>query len=61
MDDWMRFGEPEQIVFREFEPQLTNENEFRAFVNKGKLNAISQYDHYGVFPKLEPIKELVGY
>jgi len=56
MDDWLRYGEPEQIVLREFEPDLLLENEFRCFVHRNQLNAISQYDHYGVFPKLPEIK-----
>eukprot|EP01126_Amoeba_proteus_P051453 TRINITY_DN6143_c0_g1_i1.p1 TRINITY_DN6143_c0_g1~~TRINITY_DN6143_c0_g1_i1.p1 ORF type:complete len:391 (+),score=58.23 TRINITY_DN6143_c0_g1_i1:81-1175(+) len=59
MDDWLRYGEPEQIVLREWEPELLIENEFRAFVFKNKLNAISQYDHYGVFPNLSKIKDRV--
>jgi hypothetical protein len=40
--DWLLHGEPEQIVLRQFEPQLTLENEFRAFVCNGRLVAISQ-------------------
>ena len=39
VDQW---GEPEQIVLRQFEPELALEYEFRGFVYRGKLNAISQ-------------------
>eukprot|EP01127_Copromyxa_protea_P007708 TRINITY_DN1761_c0_g1_i1.p1 TRINITY_DN1761_c0_g1~~TRINITY_DN1761_c0_g1_i1.p1 ORF type:complete len:501 (+),score=66.35 TRINITY_DN1761_c0_g1_i1:92-1594(+) len=59
MDDWLRYGEPEQIVLREFEPELTVDNEFRAYVYKNRLNGISQYDHYGVFPHLAEIKDKI--
>ncbi len=52
LHDWLQYGEPDQLVFREFEPELQIENEFRAFVWKGKLTAISQYDHYAVYPQL---------
>jgi hypothetical protein len=48
MIDWIEHGEPEQIVLREWEPELSLDFEFRVYVNKNKLNAISQYDHYGV-------------
>jgi len=50
--DWLKFGEPEQIVLRQWEPELSLDMEFRAFVYEGKLTAISQYDHYGVFKDL---------
>jgi hypothetical protein len=33
--------------------------EFRGFVYKGKLNAISQYDHYAIYPNLESMKEKI--
>ena len=49
-------GEPEQIVLRAWEPQLCLEYEFRAFVHGNKLNAISQYDHYAIYPNLPPEK-----
>ena len=48
-----------QVVLRKWEPDLSLENEFRAFVYKGKLTAISQYDHYGVFPHLQPLKPII--
>jgi gamma-glutamylaminecyclotransferase len=47
-----RYGEPEQIVLRRWEPRLKLENEFRCFVHDGKLVAMSQYDHYCVYPSL---------
>lgn len=59
VDDTFRYGEPEQIVLRQWEPELTIDNEFRAFVYRNKLNGISQYDHYGVFPHLPAIKDKV--
>lgn len=30
--DWLKFGEPEQVVLRQWEPALTLEFEFRAFI-----------------------------
>lgn len=63
LHDWLKFGEPEQVVLRQWEPDLRLENEFRAFVYEGKLAAVSQYDHYGVFDDLEEhmgrIEELI--
>jgi len=38
--DWLQYGEPEQIVLREWEPELTTEYEFRAFIYQNKLTAI---------------------
>jgi gamma-glutamylcyclotransferase (GGCT)/AIG2-like uncharacterized protein YtfP len=52
MVDWLKFGEPEQLCFREWEPELKLEYEFRAFVYNGVLTAISQYDHYAYYPDL---------
>eukprot|EP00462_Mataza_sp_D1_P006260 CAMPEP_0175122826 /NCGR_PEP_ID=MMETSP0087-20121206/1919_1 /TAXON_ID=136419 /ORGANISM="Unknown Unknown, Strain D1" /LENGTH=540 /DNA_ID=CAMNT_0016404481 /DNA_START=30 /DNA_END=1650 /DNA_ORIENTATION=+ len=50
--DWLKYGEPEQIVLRKWEARLLLEYEFRCFVWKGKITAISQYDHYCVYPHL---------
>ena len=50
--DWLAFGEPEQLVLRRWDPQMRLEDEFRVFVYKGRLVAISQYDHYAVYPWL---------
>ncbi len=52
MIDWLSFGEPEQIVLREWTEGLEIENEFRLFVWEGKLTAASQYDHYAYYPSL---------
>ena len=52
MIDWLTFGEPEQIVLREWTEGFEIENEFRLFVWEGKLTAASQYDHYAYYPAL---------
>lgn len=61
--DWLEYGEPVMIALRHFEPEITMENEFRAFVYKNHLTAISQYDHYTFYPLLEAkkshLKELI--
>ena len=36
MVDWLKYGEPEQIVLREWEPNLVIEHEYRVFVWKGQ-------------------------
>lgn len=54
LNDWMRHGEPEQVVLREFDPRVALIYEFRAFVCCGRLTAVSQYDHYAVYPSLKP-------
>eukprot|EP01031_Cornospumella_fuschlensis_P030999 gene30999-37465_t len=54
--DWLKFGEPEQIVLREWNDHLTLDYEFRLFVYQGQVTAISQYDHYGYYPYLEHLK-----
>eukprot|EP00128_Syssomonas_multiformis_P015757 Colp12_sorted_trinity150504_noHs@22949 len=55
--DFLQYGEPVMIALREFEPELTLENEFRAFIYQGKLTAISQYDHYTYYPSLAERKQ----
>ena len=52
LHDWIRYGEPEQLVFRVWENELSLDLEFRVFVYNNKITAISQYDHYGVYPYL---------
>ena len=52
MIDWLTFGEPEQVVLREWTDGFEIENEFRLFVFEGKLTAASQYDHYAFYPAL---------
>ena len=56
MLDWLWFGEPEQVVLREWEPELSVDFEFRCYVKDGRLNAISQYDHYCKYDHLFPRK-----
>eukprot|EP01084_Bolivina_argentea_P079798 144663_1 len=55
--DWILYGEPEQIVFRVWNNDVTKDYEFRVFVYNNKITAISQYDYYGVFPHLFNIKQ----
>jgi hypothetical protein len=55
--DWLDYGEPEQVVLREWEADLSLEYEFRAFVHNGKVTVISQYDHYCVYPSLPKLKD----
>ena len=57
--DWINFGGKEQIVLREWNNELTCDYEFRAFVYNNKITAITQYDHYGVFPYLFEEKEKI--
>ena len=52
MIDWLSFGEPEQVVLREWADGFEIENEFRLFVCEGNLTAASQYDHYAYYPAL---------
>ena len=59
LHDWILYGEPEQIVLREFDENLTMDYEFRAFINNNKINALSQYDHYSIFPYVEEKKEKI--
>lgn len=56
MLDWLWFGEPEQVVLREWERELSVDYEFRCYVKDGRLNAISQYDHYCKYDHLFPRK-----
>mmetsp|Transcript_16301 Transcript_16301/g.24567 ORF Transcript_16301/g.24567 Transcript_16301/m.24567 type:complete len:588 (-) Transcript_16301:62-1825(-) len=51
--DWLRFGEPEQVCLREFDSDLSLDNEFRVFICEDRITAISQYDHYAHYPGLE--------
>ncbi|PRP85353.1 hypothetical protein PROFUN_07061 [Planoprotostelium fungivorum] len=59
LHDWCRWGEPEQIVLRQFDPRIKLEYEFRAFIFRGKMTAISQYDHYCVYPQLKEEKDKI--
>eukprot|EP01038_Epipyxis_sp_PR26KG_P016641 gene16641-22741_t len=55
MIDWLRFGEPEQICIREWEPDLSMDYEFRCFCYRGKFTCVSQYDHYTYYPYLSEL------
>jgi len=57
--DWLEYGEPEQICFREWDPEMQLEYEFRAYISNGKITAISQYDHYAVYPRLTSLVDKV--
>lgn len=59
MIDWIKFGEPEQICLREYDPRVTIDNEYRVFVYENKLTAVSQYDHYGYYRHIEPNREKI--
>lgn len=56
LNDWIQYGEPEQVALRRWQPQLTQDWEFRIFVHEGRLTAISQYEHYCHYPALAPVK-----
>lgn len=57
--DWLEFGEPEQVALRRWEPRLRYDYEFRLFVRHGKVTAISQYDHYAVYPHLHAMRDTI--
>lgn len=59
MLDWDRFGEPEQLCLRAWDQSVTMDFEFRVFVYRDKITAISQYDHYAYYPHLESIKQKI--
>lgn len=45
--DWLHYGEPEQVVLREFDSSFDLSTEFRCYIQKGGILAgISQYDTY---------------
>ena len=46
MLDWIQYGEPEQLVFREFSNAFDLSTEFRCYIQNGTLQGISQYDTY---------------
>jgi len=46
MLDWLHFGEPEQLVLREFSNAFDLSTEFRCYIQNGQLQGISQYDTY---------------
>lgn len=57
--DWVKFGGKEQLCFREFDDDLDDDNEYRAFVFNNKLTAITQYNHFGVFNEVIQTRERV--
>ena len=63
ISDWINNGGKEQIALREWNNELSTDYEFRTFVYNNKITAISQYDHYGIFPHLfeerEKIEKLI--
>ena len=59
MHDWIRYGEPEQLCFRTWNPSFALDFEFRCFVSEDRLTAISQYDTYAVYPHLAPLKQRI--
>ena len=50
--DWLNYGEPEQIVFREYINDIRLDYEFRVFIYNNKITCITQYDHYTYYPYL---------
>ncbi len=44
------------MVFRSWEPAMSYDLEFRVFVCSHAVTAISQYDHYGVYPHLAALQ-----
>jgi len=48
---------PVNVVLRVWEKRLNHRMEFRAFVSKGRLTAISQYNHDCYFPEVARRKE----
>lgn len=57
MRDWLEYGEPEQIVLREWSSRFTMATEFRCYVERGELLAISQYDTYVRYHELQPLEQ----
>jgi gamma-glutamylcyclotransferase (GGCT)/AIG2-like uncharacterized protein YtfP len=47
--DFSEYGEPEQIVLREWIEEMHMRDEYRVFVKDGRMISISQYDHYGFY------------
>ena len=53
MLDWLHYGEPEQLVFREFVDTFQVATEFRCYIEKGILIGMSQYDTYAMHGYLQ--------
>ena len=60
LHDWIRYGEPEQVVLRQWNPNITLDYEFRCFVSNNRMTCISQYDTYTAYPHLPPLKDLIA-
>jgi len=54
----MWYGEPEQIVLRRWEPDVSLDHAFRCFVHDGRLTAASQYDHYFNYSRYDHLASL---
>ena len=59
ISDWLKYGGKQQIVLREWNNELSCDYEFRTFIYNNKITAITQYDHYGIFPHLFEEKEKI--
>eukprot|EP01083_Nonionella_stella_P301093 1031290_1 len=57
LHDWIKYGEPEQIVFRVWQSELSLDYEFRCYIYNNRMTAISQYDHYAIYPYLKQQKQ----
>ncbi|CAB9505654.1 AIG2-like family [Seminavis robusta] len=53
MIDWLHYGEPEQLVLREFSDAFDLSTEFRCYIQSGILQGISQYDTYAMHSYLQ--------
>lgn len=51
--DVLEYGEPEQLVLREWDDDMKMSHEFRSYIADSRIVAISQYDHYGYYPKTD--------
>lgn len=54
--DCLRWGEPEQLVFREWSREMRMDREFRVFICDRRVTGISQYDHYTHYPELAALE-----
>lgn len=55
MLDWLQYGEPEQLVLREFSDTFDLSTEFRCYIHHGVLQGISQYDTYAKHSFLQDV------
>jgi gamma-glutamylcyclotransferase (GGCT)/AIG2-like uncharacterized protein YtfP len=59
MIDWLHFGEPEQVVLREFSDAFDLSTEFRCYIQNGQLLGMSQYDTYAKHSFLQVLENRV--